>query len=784
MTQNSANSNSNNDFTFKQYLIGLLKHWFLILVLVALAVGATLLYFMYKVPNYTSTASILLEDKTPILTTETSINPNVQRAGTAVSQRNVVNEVQHLKSLDIAQKVNNIVRFDNIKEFNQATKNSKVDKFKYFASKLKVSGVPDSNVINITYTATDAKLAAKIVNVITSVYIRQKSQEENLANGSASNWLGEKVRELQNKQRLLDAKIVDFRIKNGIFNGQNNQKLLSQQLTSLNNSIVTASSQRAEANARAAQINRLLSQNGNLDTARDVLNSRLIQQYRGQALTIQRQIATLSETLLPSHPRLQSINAELNNVNQQIRTEANNVMLSLRGEAEIAQQRERSLKAELNNLKRQEAGSLLNEVGLNSLLRDGASNRVLLDSYSTRFREADVRNKSNLQAPKVHVLSQAVVSLKQSGISRNNTFIIAAIAAFILGLTIASMRILNSNNPNPKADPGIRNNHDKPQKLNKVQPNVSKAAVSKVSVSKAAVSNGSKPQDVDPNAAVTKFKTDQQETEKTSPKGKTKKPSTLSKMEGESRLQDHENKKSGIAFRDLSFMAAIPSVDASKRQEHILKANILTNLNTEYAVGFVDLADNLMAQTGTGFQKHFMISGLDSSEESYEAIMNLGRILDHKGARVLVLDLDDENHIFPKSMVDKSNFGFSEILDGRCYFEDCLIKDSRSGLQFLLAGSNNKNLDHIISSKEMHQFLNELDNIYDVILIHSNDLSQRYITKFIEGEIDLTLLVADWEDRATEKLQKVLSELKKGKILDFGLLLLDADMQEYNEVVN
>ena len=83
----------------------------------------------------------------------------------------------------------------------------------------------------------------------------------------------------------------------------------------------------------------------------------------------------------------------------------------------------------------------------------------------------------------------------------------------------------------------------------------------------------------------------------------------------------------------------------------------------------------------------------------------------------------------------------------------------------------------------MEEFLDDLDQIYDVILIHSSDVNQMHITAFIDGQVDLTLLVADWEDRATEQLQSALMALKDFQGSDFGLLLMGTDMREFDREV-
>lgn len=711
--------------------MGILSHWLLILAIISTALVGTVLFYMGYEPSYTSSTRILLEDRKSVLTQLSAVNTSVNQTQAVDAARIISNEVQYLKSLELAKGVDKVVQFNKIAEFAIAVNKDNIDIYSYFEKNIKIAVAENSNVIEISYTAKQPELAARILNAITDVYKKQKINEDVIANEDASNWLAVKVKELQTKQRDADAKVVEYRINNEIFEGQNNQKLLSEQLSALNASIVAVSSQRAETVARADLINRLLARNGNLDSARDVLNSATIQQYRQQAVTLNRSIAESSETLLPSHPRLLALNAELANVQSEIRLEARNIMLSLRNEVEISRQRVGSLKSELKALKNAEAGSLVQEVELNALKLEASSNRILLDSYLAKYREAEVRNKPDLNASQVHVISAATVPLKPSSIGRSAIFAVMAVVGLLVGILIATLRTLNS--------------HSKPQQ-----------AVAKKTKGK----NKTK-------FVVGKAKMGKQKA--------VKKPkvAVIAKPPAEGK----------IAFADLSFMAAIPLTTTSNRQNNMLKNDILAHLGTDYANSFIDLVDNLMSQSSNDFQKHFMITGIVDEEKSYETILNLARILDMKGARVLIIDLDVESHLFSKSIVETTNFGFSDVINGRCYFEDCIIKDNKSDADILLPGANIVGVDQVIVSNEMEEFLDELDQIYDVILIHSNSVQQQHITAFIDGQIDLTLLVANWEDRATDQLEDALMALKEFQGSDFGLLLMSADMVEFEQEV-
>src|SRR6185503_260191 len=93
-----------------------------------------------------------------------------------------------------------------------------------------------------------------------------------------------------------------------------------------------------------------------IDATPEVLKSELVGRLIEQRVQVQRQLAELSATLLPSHPRIKQLNSELADVREQIRDEAIKIAKSLENEAQIASAREASLRGSLNDVKTQASG--------------------------------------------------------------------------------------------------------------------------------------------------------------------------------------------------------------------------------------------------------------------------------------------------------------------------------------------------------------------------------------------------------------------------------------------
>jgi len=113
-------------------------------------------------------------------------------------------------------------------------------------------------------------------------------------------------------------------------------------------------------------------------------------------VALRSQIAQLNATLLPGHPKMKELNAQVANLDQQIVAEARKILESLEAEAKVAAARETELSQNLDRLKK--TASTANDAGvrLRALEREAAADRDLLDSYLRSYREAVARDSADL----------------------------------------------------------------------------------------------------------------------------------------------------------------------------------------------------------------------------------------------------------------------------------------------------------------------------------------------------------------------------------------------------
>jgi polysaccharide biosynthesis transport protein len=128
---------------------------------------------------------------------------------------------------------------------------------------------------------------------------------------------------------------------------------------------------------------------------------------------------------------------EIANIDKQIRAEALKVVASLDEQARIAESREKSLVASLEELKSQEGNANLDDVKLKALEREASADRALLEALLIRYAEASARQDRSSQPGFGVVIQNASVPVSPSFPKPGPMVLLITVAGFSVGLGLA-----------------------------------------------------------------------------------------------------------------------------------------------------------------------------------------------------------------------------------------------------------------------------------------------------------------------------------------------------------
>jgi len=464
--ENRAAAEADMEIDLRALFSTLLRKLPLIVLFVALvSVGA---FFGLKAlpPSYTSEVSILIDGGDGGLTDATQAS--AEQTMTGLDEQAITSQVQLVRSRDLARSVAEKLDLASKAEFNPALRSASFldtvltavgldskpmgtvedQVLKAYYKRLSVYAVDRSRVIVVDFRSNDPELAAAIANAIAEGYIVLQREAKRTATADAAKYLDGQIGELRTKVQDAEAKVEAFRSENDLFSsgGTGDSTLPQQQLGDLNTELSKVQAEIADAKARADQIRAAL-QVGSISNLPEVQNSPLIQRLVEQQVGLRAQIAQLSATLLPQHPRMRELNAQVRDLDRLIDVEARKIVDGLDAEVARAQARAKELNASVTLQKVATGEANGAEVELRALEREAAAQRDLLDTYLRRYREAVSREQASLPPADARIVSRAAVSDEPSFPKVVPMTAAAAVAALVLSIAFILLRELASGRP-------------------------------------------------------------------------------------------------------------------------------------------------------------------------------------------------------------------------------------------------------------------------------------------------------------------------------------------------
>ncbi len=322
-----------------------------------------------------------------------------------------------------------------------------------FKRNLQVQLIRNTQMVQISFSAYDPQLAAKVPNALADTYIENDLEARMAMTQKASEWLRDRMSELRAKVDTSERALQDFRDREHIVDAKGvAMSGASRQLEDLTKSLVEARQHRAEAESAYSLVQQIKAGRTQVsyDSIPAVLRSPLVQKMKEQEADAEKRLSDAAKRYGPEHPKMIQAKAELDAARQNTHRQIDAVVAGLQKEYELARANEVAVERALSQSKADIQGLNRKEFQLGILERDVQQNRNLYEMFVNRLKETSAAG--DLQTTIARVVDPASVPGGPYAPNKSRIVMIAVAITLVLGAMLALLLDRLSNTINSTSD--------------------------------------------------------------------------------------------------------------------------------------------------------------------------------------------------------------------------------------------------------------------------------------------------------------------------------------------
>lgn len=415
---------------FQRFLLILRARYKVALYTMLCTVTVTLLVNLSLPSQYTASASVLVDIKSPDPIAG-MVLPAMMMPGYMATQVDIINSDR------VALRVVRALKMDEApqvsREWQSATHGKgKIDEWlaAHLQKMLNVKPSRVSNVIVIDYASPDPAFAALVANTFAQAYIDTNIELSVEPAGQYAKWFGQQSKDLRDRLEVAQTRLSKYQQEKGIVASDERLDNETAKLNELSTQLSIAQVQTADTRSKQQTASAP-------DTIADVMQNPVIMNLKTDIARFEARQKDLAGNLGKNHPQYQRGEAEVAMLKQKLAEEERQISSSIRTNNRVSMSKEGELRVAIEAQKHKLLDVRRQRDELAVLQRDVESAQKAYDAVAQRYTQTSLESKAT--QTNISVLAAATEPLEASSPRILRNTVLAVLLGGLLGISAAMM---------------------------------------------------------------------------------------------------------------------------------------------------------------------------------------------------------------------------------------------------------------------------------------------------------------------------------------------------------
>ncbi|WP_024612037.1 polysaccharide biosynthesis tyrosine autokinase [Pseudoalteromonas sp. TB64] len=479
MNNVQENTNDNEDIIDLVAYLNIIKRakW-RILGFAIIVTFLTIMVTLTLIPKYNATATLLIEaeqtkavsfqeiygldsNKKEYYSTQFEVIKSDSIAREVITKLDLKSHVDFISKPSLLGELKTLVKemlpFLNKKELLILSPQEKADRdmlglLAIFKSRLSVSPIRSTQLVNVSFESSDPKLAALVANTVGEVYIDNQMRAKMGITQQASTWLNTRLSQLRIQLDDSEARLQSYREEQKLVDIEGIAGLATQELEQISQQLIVARNERNNLQS----INRVIKEYGNdnidlLGSMPEITSHQVIQDVKREVILVERKLSDLGEVYGSKHPKIISAKAELATVKTNLNKQIKGLITGIEKELNRITRTVSALESDLVKIRAEYQDITRKETQYNQLKREVETNRNIFNTFLSRSKETEVT--SDFTSAAARFTDRAYAPRDPSKPNKVLIIVLSFIASF--GFAVVMSFVFDALNDTVKTKPDV-----------------------------------------------------------------------------------------------------------------------------------------------------------------------------------------------------------------------------------------------------------------------------------------------------------------------------------------
>ena len=305
-----------------------------------------------------------------------------------------------------------------------------------FLENLSVTPVSNSQLVQINYESTDPKLSAEITNAVTRTFVRMNLERRFDTASYSQEFLSTSINKTKKDLERSEKRLNEYATTYGIIQAADGEGNNTHSLKKMSEELIIAKKERIEAESAYEQ-SKQTAGDKNATSVR-ILKDPYIQSLKKTLARLEANSQEILKTNASRSAPAKRIRRQINEVRSQINIESYAIKSALKSEFFAAQQKERMINKQLEDLKGETLALQAKSIRYNTLLREVKSNRSLYQDLLNRSKQVNIAG--NVDNNNISIIDKAGIPYKKFKPNFKTNLTFGLLLGLLLGMAAAFLR--------------------------------------------------------------------------------------------------------------------------------------------------------------------------------------------------------------------------------------------------------------------------------------------------------------------------------------------------------